>query len=271
VGAGKFRDLQTKKAEGEKAWTQEKSKLDLDIKRLNSRNEEMNLELTRQNTLLSELLNDKMDLEKEVTSLRDRLSSLSNESKSVEAVLNLELEKKNENLKVKEARLNRMINWLLQQEDILAKISTQLGEAMTGYGEDQIEWIFQDNRLDIILYQDFISGNQRSLTGSGSAAISKLARIIAEYPSLDILVEGHTDNSISQTGEALAVSTQRAVVVCAYLVDDGGINGNQLTACGRGSYYPRVSNQTPAGRSLNNRVEISLRPPYQQLLTFLEE
>ncbi|MBK8502149.1 MAG: OmpA family protein [Saprospiraceae bacterium] len=130
---------------------------------------------------------------------------------------------------------------------------------------------FQDNRLDIILYQDFITVSQRSLSSTGAAAIDKLAKIIAEYPSLEILIEGHTDNSISQTGEALGISTQRAVVVCTYLVDEGGINGNQLTVCGRGNYYPRVSNQTLAGRSLNNRVEISLRPPYQQLLAFLDE
>ncbi|MBK8502148.1 MAG: hypothetical protein IPL46_08050 [Saprospiraceae bacterium] len=142
MGAGKFRALQSEKTEVEKIWAQERSKLDADNQRITSRNEEANLELARQNTLLSELLNDKIELEKEVVSIKDRISSLSTESKSVEAGLNQELEKKNENLKLKEARLNRMINWLLQQEAILGKISTQLGETMTGYGEDQIDWFF---------------------------------------------------------------------------------------------------------------------------------
>lgn len=255
----------------ESDWTTNRVKLESSNQDLSTRNDQLNVELIRQNTLISELINDKIELEKEIASLRTRMASLSTESQSMEAVLNEELERKNENLKTKEARLNRMINWFLQHQASLNLVSSTLGELMTGYDEDEIDWYFTENRLDILLYQGFLSSNQRSLGDKAKTALSRLSRIISEYPSLDIFVEGHTDNSQSTINEALNISTQRAIQVGTYLVEDGGINGNQLTVCGRGSYFPRVSNQTAAGRALNNRVEISLRPPYQQILDFLEE
>ncbi len=257
--------------QAESDWATNRLKLENSNQDLSTRNDQLNVELIRQNTLISELINDKIELEKEIASLKTRMANLSTESQSMEAVLNEELERKNANLKTKEARLNRMINWFLQHQASLNLVSSTLGELMTGYDEDEVDWYFMENRLDILLYQRFLFSNQRSLGDKAKTALSGLSRIISEYPSLDIFVEGHTDNSLSTINEALNISTQRAVQVGTYLVEDGGINGNQLTVCGRGSYFPRVSNQTPAGRALNNRVEISLRPPYQQILDFLEE
>ncbi len=271
VSSGKFRNLQSEKDEAESVWQADRKRLDTTNQNLSDRNQQLNDELIRQNILLSELLNDKIILEKEVASLQNRLASLSSESQSLEAQLNEELERKNENLQAKEARLNRIINWFLQHQANLNQVSARLGELMMGYKEDEIDWYFTESRLDIVLYQGFLSSSQRRLTDKAMAALSRLALIIAEFPSLDIFVEGHTDNSPSGIHEALNLSTQRAVTIGAYLVEEGGLNGNQLTVCGRGSYFPRVSNQTPAGRALNNRVEISLRPPYRQILEFLEE
>ncbi|MCB0687179.1 MAG: OmpA family protein [Saprospiraceae bacterium] len=270
VGAGKFKALQEDKATAEKNWAEEKSALSNDKQKLSDQNANVAEQLTRQNILLSELLNDKMELEKEVASLKDRISNLSSESKSVEANLNEELARKNENLKLKEAKLNQMINWLLQQEGKLNQISAALGQAMTGYGQEEIEWLFENSRLDIILYQDFMFSSAKGLSSKGLAALDKLSDILAENASLEIFVEGHTNNSFNSAASAIEASTERAVVVGSYLLEAGDINGNQMTICGRGSYFPRVSNQTPAGRALNNRVEISLRPPLSQMLSFLE-
>lgn len=271
VSTGKFKALEAEKNQEEEAWTNEKKILVDEKEKILDRNEKVSDQLTQQNLLLSELLNDKLELEKEVSLLKDRITSLSSESKSLEAVLNEELERKNENLKLKEAKLNQMINWLLQQEAKLNQISASLGEAMNGYSQEEIEWLFENNRLDIILYQTFMFGTSNTLTAKGTAALEKLSSIISENPSLEIFVEGHTDNSYSDATQALNSSTDKAVAVGSFLLDLGDINGNQMTICGRGSYYPRVSNQTPAGRSLNNRVEISLRPPFQNLLSYLDE
>lgn len=271
VSTGKFKALEAEKNQEEETWTNERKILVDEKEKILDRNEKVSDQLTQQNLLLSELLNDKLELEKEVSLLKDRITSLSSESKSLEAVLNEELERKNENLKLKEAKLNQMINWLLQQEARLNQISVSLGETMNGYSQEEIEWLFEDNRLDIILYQTFMFGTSNTLTAKGTAALEKLSSIISENPSLEIFVEGHTDNSYSDATKALNSSTDKAVAVGSYLLDLGDINGNQMTICGRGSYFPRVSNQTPAGRSLNNRVEISLRAPFQNLLTYLDD
>jgi chemotaxis protein MotB len=69
----------------------------------------------------------------------------------------------------------------------------------------------------------------------------------------------------------MEISTKRALLVGTYLVDEEGINGNQITISGQGGYSPRVSNQTPAGRALNNRVEVLVKSPVGQLWALLDD
>jgi chemotaxis protein MotB len=253
------------------SWSKSKEKLDEEKDALSKQNLQLNAELVRQNTLLSELLNNKIDLEKEVSSLKQRIQALSSESKTLEAGLNQELQLKNENLKAKEAKLNQIINWQLQQESSLQDISAHLGETMTGYSEEQIEWFFSDNRLSVVLYQGFISPNDRTLTSEGQMAIEKLGSILKDYPSMQFQIVGHTDNSVGEVGKALEISTKRAVLIGTYLLEEIGLNGNQMTISGQGGYFPRVSNSTPAGRALNNRVEITIQSPVEQLWSLMED
>lgn len=271
VSAGKYRKLKEEQTAAKLTWSKSEEKFETEQSALSKQNLQLNADLVRQNTLLGELLNDKMDLEKEVSGLKERIQALSSESKSLEAGLNQELQQKNENLKAKEAKLNRIVNWQLQQESNLQNISTQLGEKMTGYSEEQIEWFFSENELSIVLYQAFIAPTDRTLTSAGVTSLEKLGTILKDYPSLQFQVVGHTDNSVGDVREALEISTSRAVLIGTFLLDEIGLNGNQVTISGQGGYSPRVSNSTPAGRTLNNRIEINLQSPVQQLWALLED
>lgn len=271
VSTGKYRKLKEEQTVAKLTWAKSQEKFETEQGALAGQNKQLSAELVRQNTLLSELLNDKMDLEKEVTSLKERIQALSSESKSLEAGLNQELQQKNENLIAKEAKLNRIINWQLQQESSLQNISAQLGEKMTGYSEEQIEWFFSDNKLSIVFYQAFISPTDRTLASEGLVALEKLGTILKDYPSLQFHAVGHTDNTVGDVREALEVSIKRAVLIGTFLLEEIGLNGNQVTISGQGGYFPRVSNSTPAGRALNNRMEIIIQSPVQQLWSLLED
>jgi len=76
---------------------------------------------------------------------------------------------------------------------------------------------------------------------------------------LSLRIEGHTDNRPISTRDFPSnweLSTARAVTVLRHLLKDGRLAADRLTAVGMSEYHPVASNDTPAGRRKNRRVEI---------------
>jgi outer membrane protein OmpA-like peptidoglycan-associated protein len=71
---------------------------------------------------------------------------------------------------------------------------------------------------------------------------------------LKLQVEGHTD-SVGSADYNQRLSENRAASVRAYLVDSG-IAPNTIGTTGFGETMPVASNDTPAGRQQNRRVEL---------------
>ena len=72
--------------------------------------------------------------------------------------------------------------------------------------------------------------------------------------NLKLLIEGHTDS----TGDAahnLDLSRRRAEAVRGVLMAQFKVDATRLTAAGIGAAKPLDSNDTPAGRAQNRRVE----------------
>jgi outer membrane protein OmpA-like peptidoglycan-associated protein len=84
--------------------------------------------------------------------------------------------------------------------------------------------------------------------------LAKIAGILLAHPSLRLEVEGHTD-IVGGDEYNQRLSEQRAATVRDYLVQNG-ISMNNVTAIGFGKTRPIASNDTPAGRQQNRRVEL---------------
>ncbi|MGF2413271.1 OmpA family protein [Ferruginibacter sp.] len=98
----------------------------------------------------------------------------------------------------------------------------------------------------------FLSGSAK-LTPKAIAELDKGATILKEHSTLNVAINGYTDN----TGKAatnLALSQKRADVVKAYLVKKG-VSADRLTATGFGIENPIADNKTAVGRTKNRRVE----------------
>lgn len=108
-----------------------------------------------------------------------------------------------------------------------------------------------------------------ALTAEGQRLMSRIGGTLADYPTYEIRVEGHTDN-VPLTGGELTnweLSAMRATTVVRHLVDGHGISPERLVAVGYGEHRPMYSNQTRDGRSRNRRVEfhIATPPPVKEL------
>lgn len=95
-----------------------------------------------------------------------------------------------------------------------------------------------------------------NINSKSQTTLNKLADIFKEYPNSNILVEGHTDNTGSDSYN-LTLSKNRAQAVTNYLVDNG-IDRGRFTTKWYGESQPKYDNSTVEGRSKNRRVELAI-------------
>lgn len=96
-----------------------------------------------------------------------------------------------------------------------------------------------------------------TLTGEARSILDNAVAKINAHSSQNIVVEGHTDSTGSDSYN-LDLSQRRAESVVNYLTSRG-VSASRLRAAGRGENAPVASNDTAAGRSENRRVEIIAR------------
>ena len=92
------------------------------------------------------------------------------------------------------------------------------------------------------------------ITDRARPHVDELIQIMQAYPSLAIRIEGNTDS----TGDDAIndpLSGERAEAVKQALIQ-GGIAASRVTTRERGDTKPVASNQTPAGRQMNRRIDV---------------
>ncbi|APX99220.1 OmpA/MotB family protein [Lacinutrix venerupis] len=108
----------------------------------------------------------------------------------------------------------------------------------------------------------FNSGSYR-ISNKADKILQKLADVINSEPSLDVMIEGHTDSRSINTAKVTDnwdLSVLRATSVVRKLQNDFGVAPEKLIASGRSSYQPLTDNDTREGRSRNRRTRIVLLP-----------
>ena len=96
------------------------------------------------------------------------------------------------------------------------------------------------------------------LNSSFFSVLDSVSLVLKEYEKTIVEVAGHTDSTgTDQYNQAL--SQRRAQTVATYLTGKGILDQRIITV-GAGEGHPVASNDTPEGRQLNRRVELTLTP-----------
>ncbi|MBK5191962.1 MAG: OmpA family protein [Flavobacteriaceae bacterium] len=95
-----------------------------------------------------------------------------------------------------------------------------------------------------------------NINAKSQETLNKLAGIFKEYPKSNILVEGHTDNTGSESYN-LTLSKNRAQAVSSYLVNNG-VSSGRFDTKWYGESQPKYDNTTAEGRAKNRRVELAI-------------
>jgi outer membrane protein OmpA-like peptidoglycan-associated protein len=105
----------------------------------------------------------------------------------------------------------------------------------------------------------YFDQGKSSLLHSSFAELDKLAMLMYDNPSMDIKVEGHTDN-VGIVNDLQALSEARAREVKRYLMKKG-IASARIEIRGYGASRPVVKNESEAQRQQNRRVEVKIIRP----------
>jgi uncharacterized repeat protein (TIGR01451 family) len=94
------------------------------------------------------------------------------------------------------------------------------------------------------------------LTPRAIKLLKDTAKVIRQYPKEKIVIEGHTDWE-GTTEYNVDLSKRRATAALAYLINVENLPAEQFVLRWYGESRPIASNESPEGREINRRVEIS--------------
>ena len=179
-----------------------------------------------------------------------------------------------ENLGAKDAYIQDLQSAMARKDSLNMALVMNLKSALTDVND-------QDVNVQVEKGVVFINISDKLLFKSGSSVVSdpamtvleKVARVLNANPTLEILVEGHTDSVPIKNACVLDnwdLSAKRATSVTRILQNNFNIDPIRMTAGGRGEYSPLVSNDTKEGRASNRRTRIIILPQLDQFFKLIE-
>lgn len=249
--------------------------------------------LFRTQSELAEVNKEKTELEEKMTAIEKRVAEYNARINSLRDT-NTSLEEVNNSLLAFNGSAPISKNHRAKLEETLQKVDPALlAEAKTmedsvnlaieynikqnisaeGESEDDIK-IDIENTVVMISVSDKLLFNTASyrINSKASPLLEKLAEVINAEPSLQVMIEGHTDprsisNSVIQDNWDLSV--KRATSIVRELQLKYRVAPEKMIAAGRASYLPVAENDTPENMALNRRTRIVLIPDLDMFFSML--
>ncbi len=152
------------------------------------------------------------------------------------------------------------------QRDILHEVR-EMEQSLLDMGLDQeIDIEVTEEGVAFRIHAPFLfESGKADLKSETQGVLNTLAKFIKKVP-YPLRIEGHTDSipiATKQFPSNWELSAARAVSVARYFQAQGVIP-QRLEAVGYGEYHPLATNETPAGREANRRVEMFLKVDPEQ-------
>ncbi|AFL84668.1 flagellar motor protein [Belliella baltica DSM 15883] len=139
----------------------------------------------------------------------------------------------------------------------------------------------EDIQIDIDKTVVMISVSDRLLFNTGSYVVSKkadgllkkLSEVINSEPSMEVMIEGHTDPRSINTAvlqDNWDLSVKRATSIVRALETKYNVAPEKLIAAGRSSYMPLVENDSPENMAKNRRTRIVIIPDLDKFFALME-
>lgn len=162
------------------------------------------------------------------------------------------------------------------EDSINIAVAYNLKQSISEDSESEDIDITVDKTVVMINVSDkllFNSGSYR-VSNKASGLMQKLADVINSEPSMEVMVEGHTDDRKIVPGSHLQdnwdLSVRRATSIVRLLQDKYNVAPEKLIAAGRSSYSPLVDNTSKENMAQNRRTRIVIIPNLDKFFALLE-
>jgi len=118
----------------------------------------------------------------------------------------------------------------------------------------------------------FNSGSYK-VSSKANNILAKLAEVINSEPSMEVMVEGHTDSKTISTAmfqDNWDLSVKRATSIVRILQNKYNVDPANLIAAGRSSYLPLVENDSKENMAKNRRTKIVIIPNLDKFFALLD-
>ena len=213
---------------------------------------------------LAELKADKNNLAKQVGDLT-AMSATNAEN----------MEKTLESINEKDMTITRLQDAVNRKDSVTFALVNSLKGALGDLNDEDVQisvekGVVYVNLSDKLMFRP----GSAYVSKDAKAVLGKVAKIMQAKPTLEILVEGHTDTDPIATeciSDNWELSARRATNIVRVLQNDFEIAPERMTAAGRGEYVPVATNETREGRAANRRTRIVVLPKLDEFNKLIEE
>lgn len=189
-----------------------------------------------------------------------------------------DLEAKTKALAEQQAKLAELQAILDKKDADVLALKNKIKQALKGFEGSGLAVTEKNGKVYVSMDEKLLFASGKfTIDARGEAALQELAKVLEADTSINVTVEGHTDNvpfspaTSAQIRDNWDLSVMRATTIVKTILKFGkDINPQRLTASGRGEYVPLDMTDTKEGRAKNRRTEIILTPNLDALFDILQ-
>lgn len=158
------------------------------------------------------------------------------------------------------------------KEREIEAVRNSVTNALVGFADKGLKVETKDGKVYVSMENKLMFPSASwTVSKEGTNAIKELAKVLEQDTTLNIVVEGHTDNDPYRGSTAVKdnwdLSVMRATAIVKLLLTYGpDINPARIEASGHGEFSPKADNSTAEGKAANRRTEIIITPNLDKLL-----
>ena len=173
------------------------------------------------------------------------------------------------------ARVDELEQVIANKEALLSNLKSSLTKALLSFDGKGLTVEQRDGKVYVSMENKLLFKPGSWAVGSeGRQAIRQLAMVLEENKDIAVLIEGHTDDEPYIGDSKLSgnwdLSVKRATSIVALLLNNNGVNPENMTAAGKGEYAPLGPNSSASNRSKNRRIEVILAPKLDEIGKLLQ-
>jgi chemotaxis protein MotB len=245
--------------------------LGVDYRMTSQKLEVLNKEYEQLNSYYKNLLTNSGKLNRDLTQQREELLAIQDsfeKTRKMNDSLSSSLAEREKKVKELETILNN-------KDKAVQDLKNRIANSLLDFKASDLTVNVKNGKVYVSLAEQLLFGSGSiEVDKKGITALQQLAKAVKDQKDLQIMVEGHTDNvPVSVKSKYMQdnwdLSVMRATSITKILTQ-AGVSPNQITAAGKGEYYPLAVNDSPQNKQKNRRTEIIIAPDLDEIFKILE-